>query len=110
MILVALMFLTALFTEVSVTVTAPPPAGTLNVTWENLAPDTNTFQGDVNLSMLSLTLMADGADIIDPLDKKQHWKWFDPNDPGGSPLKALEPGMGIWMHIIQAGVWEIKGD
>ena len=45
------------------TVTAPPPAGTLNVTWENMAPDTNTFQGDVNLSMLWLSLEAQGADI-----------------------------------------------
>ena len=45
----------------------------------------------------------------DPLDKKQHWKWFDPNDPGGSPLKELKPGMGIWIHVVQAGVWVVKG-
>ena len=57
--------------------------------------------------------MAGKYDLVlwyDPMDKKQHWKWFDPNDPGGSPLKELKPGMGIWMHVIQAGVWEVKGD
>jgi hypothetical protein len=45
------------------TVKAPPVAGTLNVTWEDLSPLTNTFQGDVNLSMLWLSLKAEGADI-----------------------------------------------
>ncbi|MCK4442951.1 MAG: hypothetical protein KAW09_00295, partial [Thermoplasmata archaeon] len=45
------------------TVKAPPTAGTLNVTWENMAPETNTFQGDVNLSMIWLALKAEGADI-----------------------------------------------
>ncbi len=47
---------------------------------------------------------------FDPLDKRQRWKWFDPNDPGGSPLKELVPGMGIWIHVTQAGVWEVSGD
>jgi hypothetical protein len=57
--------------------------------------------------------MAGKYDLVlwfDPLDKKQRWKWFDPNDPGGSPLKELKPGMGIWIHVIQAGVWELSGD
>ncbi|MCK4443519.1 MAG: hypothetical protein KAW09_03180, partial [Thermoplasmata archaeon] len=57
--------------------------------------------------------MAGKYDLVlwyDPLDKKQHWKWFDSNDPGGSPLKALEPGMGIWIHVVQAGVWHLYGD
>ncbi|MCK5290439.1 MAG: hypothetical protein KAR39_00275 [Thermoplasmata archaeon] len=56
--------------------------------------------------------MARKYDLVlwfDPLDKKQHWKWFDPNDPGGSPLKELKPGMGIWIHVVQAGVWVVKG-
>ncbi|UCD92259.1 MAG: hypothetical protein JSV43_08605, partial [Methanobacteriota archaeon] len=44
-------------------VKAPPTAGTLNITWENAAPITNTFQGDVNLTMLWLAMKAEGADI-----------------------------------------------
>ncbi|TET91747.1 MAG: hypothetical protein E3J35_01265, partial [Methanomassiliicoccales archaeon] len=42
---------------------APPATGTLNITWENLAPDTNTYQGDVNLTVLWLALEAQDADI-----------------------------------------------
>ncbi len=46
------------------TVEAPPTAaGTLNVTWKSMAPWTNTFQGDVNLTMLWFALEAEGADI-----------------------------------------------
>jgi hypothetical protein len=45
----------------------------------------------------------------DPLDKKAHWKWFDPNDPNGSPLMELKPGMGIWVHTTQAGTWSLPG-
>lgn len=57
--------------------------------------------------------MAGKYDLVlwyDPLDKKQRWKWFDPNDPGGSPLKELRPGMGVWIHVILAGAWDVKGD
>jgi hypothetical protein len=57
--------------------------------------------------------MAGKYDLVlwyDPMDKKQRWKWFDPNDPGGSPLRELKPGMGIWICVIQAGVWYVKGD
>jgi hypothetical protein len=45
------------------TVKAPPTAGTLNVTWADLSPITNTYQGDVNLSMLWIALKAEGAAI-----------------------------------------------
>lgn len=55
--------LVAVFSVMPMLGKAPPAKGTLNVTWENLAPDTNTFQGDVNLSMLWLALEALDADI-----------------------------------------------
>jgi hypothetical protein len=45
----------------------------------------------------------------DPLDKKAPWKWFNPNDPTGSPLQDLRPGMGIWVHTTQAGTWSLPG-
>ncbi|TET91803.1 MAG: hypothetical protein E3J35_01070 [Methanomassiliicoccales archaeon] len=45
----------------------------------------------------------------DPLDKRAHWKWFDPNDPGGSPLTELRTGMGIWVHTTQPGIWSLPG-
>ncbi|TET89521.1 MAG: hypothetical protein E3J35_09645 [Methanomassiliicoccales archaeon] len=57
--------------------------------------------------------MASIYDLVlffDPTDKKAKWKFFDPNDPGGSTLTALSPGMGIWIHVIQAGTWEVSGD
>ena len=47
---------------------------------------------------------------FDVSDKKQRWKWFDPNDPGGSPLRELRPGMGIWIHATQPGFWNLNGD
>jgi len=56
--------------------------------------------------------MAGKYDLVlwyDPLDKTQHWKWFNPNDPGGSPLTELKPGMGIWVHTTQAGTWSLPG-
>jgi hypothetical protein len=56
--------------------------------------------------------MAGKYDLVlwyDPLDKKQHWKWFNPNDPSGSPLTELRPGMGIWVHTTQAGTWSLPG-
>ncbi|MCK4443512.1 MAG: hypothetical protein KAW09_03145, partial [Thermoplasmata archaeon] len=40
-----------------------PPAGTLNISWKSLSPWTNTFQGDVNLTILWLAMEATGADI-----------------------------------------------
>ncbi|UCD92318.1 MAG: hypothetical protein JSV43_08915, partial [Methanobacteriota archaeon] len=46
----------------------------------------------------------------DAADKKAKWKFFDPNDPGGSTLTELRPGMGIWIHVVQAGTWEVSGD
>ncbi len=57
--------------------------------------------------------MAGKYDLImyyDAADKKAKWKFFDPNDPGGSTLTALSPGMGIWIHVVQAGTWEVSGD
>ncbi len=61
-------FVTIVVTLSSVVVMGPsvvraPPAGALNITWKNLAPMTNTFQGDVNLSMIWLAMEAQGADI-----------------------------------------------
>jgi hypothetical protein len=56
--------------------------------------------------------MAGKYDMVlwyDPQDKKQRWKWFDPNDPSGSPLTELRPGMGIWVHTTQAGTWTLPG-
>ncbi|MCK5292527.1 MAG: hypothetical protein KAR39_11000 [Thermoplasmata archaeon] len=56
--------------------------------------------------------MAGRYDLVlwyDPLDKKQHWKWFNPNDPGGSPLTELRPGMGIWVHTTLPGIWSLPG-
>lgn len=56
--------------------------------------------------------MAGKYDLVlwyDPLDKKQHWKWFNPNDPSGSPLTELRPGMGIWVHTTQVGIWSLPG-
>ncbi|MCK4445160.1 MAG: hypothetical protein KAW09_11490 [Thermoplasmata archaeon] len=57
--------------------------------------------------------MAGKYDLVlwyDASDKKQRWKWFDPNDPGGSPLQELRPGMGIWIHVTQPGYWNLRGD
>ena len=57
--------------------------------------------------------MAGKYDLVmwyDASDKKQHWKWFDPADPGGSPLVELRPGMGIWIHVTQPGFWNLRGD
>lgn len=57
--------------------------------------------------------MAGKYDLVlwyDASDKKQKWKWFDPNDPGGSPLTELRPGMGIWIHVTQPGFWDVRGD
>lgn len=57
--------------------------------------------------------MAGKYDLVlwyDASDKKQRWKWFDPNDPGGSSLTELRPGMGIWIHVTQPGYWDVRGD
>jgi hypothetical protein len=51
----------------------PNAAGTLNVTWESLAPDTNTFQGDMNLTMLWLSFEARGANITLESIKADTW-------------------------------------
>ncbi len=57
--------------------------------------------------------MAGKYDLVlwfDASGKKAKWKWFDPNDPGGSPLKELRPGMGIWIHVVMPGYWDVRGD
>jgi hypothetical protein len=57
--------------------------------------------------------MAGKYDLVlffDPTRKKGKWRFFDPKDPNGASLKELSPGMGIWIQVNQAGVWEIRGD
>lgn len=44
-------------------VRAPPTSGTLTITFHDLTPDTNTFPGDVNVSMISLEMTASGGPV-----------------------------------------------
>lgn len=46
----------------------------------------------------------------DPTDRRMPWKWFDPNDPGGSPLQSLETGKGYWILMIVGGTWTVPGE
>lgn len=46
----------------------------------------------------------------DPSDKKMPWKWFDPNDPGGSPLQTMETGKGYWILMNANGIWVVPGE
>ncbi|MCK5292525.1 MAG: hypothetical protein KAR39_10990 [Thermoplasmata archaeon] len=46
----------------------------------------------------------------DPTDRKMPWKWFDPNDPGGSPLQSIETGKGYWILMILGGTWTVPGE
>jgi hypothetical protein len=46
----------------------------------------------------------------DPSDKKLPWKWFDPNDPGGSPLQTIETGKGYWILMNASGTWVVPGE
>ncbi|MCK4444071.1 MAG: hypothetical protein KAW09_05980, partial [Thermoplasmata archaeon] len=46
----------------------------------------------------------------DPSDRKMPWKWFDPNDPGGSPLQSLETGKGYWILMNASGTWTVPGE
>lgn len=47
----------------NIVVKAPLAGGTLNVTVVNIAPVTNTFQGDMNLTMLWIAMKAEGDNI-----------------------------------------------
>ncbi len=51
-----------LFPYESNVVRAPPTAGSLTVTFHDISPDTHTFPGDVNISMISLEMTASGGD------------------------------------------------
>jgi hypothetical protein len=46
----------------------------------------------------------------DPTDRKTPWKWFDPNDPGGSPLQSLDTGKGYWILMNANGTWRVPGE
>jgi hypothetical protein len=46
----------------------------------------------------------------DPTDRKTPWKWFDPNDPGGSPLQSLDTGKGYWILMNLNGIWRVPGE
>jgi hypothetical protein len=46
----------------------------------------------------------------DPTDRKMPWKWFDPNDPGGSPLQSIENGKGYWILMNASGTWTVPGE
>lgn len=46
----------------------------------------------------------------DPTDRRAPWKWFDPNDPGGSPLQVLETGKGYWIYMNMNGIWTVPGE
>ncbi|MCK5290440.1 MAG: hypothetical protein KAR39_00280 [Thermoplasmata archaeon] len=45
------------------TIVAPPTAGTLDVTFYDIAPDTHTFPGDDNVTMIWLEMTASGGDV-----------------------------------------------
>jgi hypothetical protein len=45
----------------------------------------------------------------DPTDKKNPWKWFDPNDPN-SPLTDFETGKGYWIYMKTSGTWTVPGE
>lgn len=57
-----------------------------------------------------MTGMYDVVFEYDPLDRMNPWKFFSSNDTAGSALVDLSSGIGIWMHVNQAGVWEVRGD
>ncbi|UCD92808.1 MAG: hypothetical protein JSV43_02505, partial [Methanobacteriota archaeon] len=46
----------------------------------------------------------------DPTDRKAPWKWYDPNDPGGSPLREFETGKGYWILMSANGTWMVPGE
>lgn len=46
----------------------------------------------------------------DPTDRRTPWKWFDPQDPGGSPLQSLQTGKGYWMLLKGDGIWTVPGE
>lgn len=46
----------------------------------------------------------------DPTDRRMPWKWFDPNDPGGSPLQSIENGKGYWILMSANGTWTVPGE
>lgn len=46
----------------------------------------------------------------DPTDRRMPWKWFDPNDPGGSPLQSIENGKGYWILMNANGIWTVPGE
>lgn len=46
----------------------------------------------------------------DPTDRRMPWKWFDPNDPGGSPLQSIENGKGYWILMSVNGIWTVPGE
>jgi hypothetical protein len=57
--------------------------------------------------------MAGKYDVVvgyDPTDRRMPWRFFSSGDTAGSAMGALDAGMGIWMHVNQAGVWEVRGD
>lgn len=68
----------------------------------NILPDILDNHGLAGLYILVLH--------YDPTDRKAPWKWFDPNDPGGSPLQSLETGKGYWILMIADGNWRVPGE
>lgn len=57
--------------------------------------------------------IAGGYDLVlgyDPTDGLIPWRFFSSDDQAGSPLVELGPGMGVWIHMTQAGLWEVGGN
>lgn len=51
------------------TIVAPPTAGTLDVTVHDIAPETHTYPGDENVTMIWLEMTANGGDVqVNSLD------------------------------------------
>ena len=89
---------------------------TIEIT-QNMACDNWNFVGYASFQERSLPGALDNWGMVgkynlvlwyDASDKKLRWKWFDPADPGGSPLKELRPGMGIWIYVTQPGFWSLR--
>ncbi len=99
-----------------VTVGIVPKTTMINLT---ISADAWFFVGYPNFKVNALPGILDNHGLAglyvlvlhyDPTDRKAPWKWYDPNDPGGSPLREFETGKGYWIFMSVSGTWRVPGE
>lgn len=56
-----------------------------------------------------LSSIAGAYDVVSAYDTKHGWRSYRPDEPAASDLNRIEPGMGLWIRMVQPATLTVSG-